>query len=347
MNTIFVLRTGETRAMRVLLAGAAAVAILAPANAANAQAARASRDIVAEIGQWIVDGKGARHRSPVQAVSVSYATPLVAVADARPPATPAWRARQAGYDRYGNPPFELTPPPARAQAAAASIAEAHVPPKPVSSIRSDAPVPLTSTVSGGAATGEPASEIEARVNARIAAERAASVDKFPQAVPAAARSTAGETNPTSRAPVGPAPARGPLLAFAFAAESAEVDPDLAAEIRAIAQGGGRIVAVGYAPGDAGGQTRALRLAESRALALRQELIARGAPAASVAFEARIAREGGEGGHRGAIEREAAPAAAIASDMRPASASSASPAAKPVSRATSAPVAPPRRANART
>ncbi|MBL0928901.1 MAG: hypothetical protein IBJ15_02070 [Alphaproteobacteria bacterium] len=332
MNTILVLRAGETRAMRVLLAGAAAVAILAPSNVANAQAARASRDIVAEIGQWIVDAKGARHRSPVQAVSVSYATPLVAVADAGPPATPAWRARQAGYDRHGNPPFELAAPPPRADAIAAAIAQ--VPPVPKSAAASGTIAPAMAAQTD---TGEPAAQIEARVNARLEAER---------------RTMASAPNPLPNAlaipnPDAPPPARGPLLAFGFAPDSAEIDPELAAEIRAIAQGGWRTVAVGYAPSDAGGSNRALRLAESRALALRQELISRGAPAAAVAFEARIARESGDGGHRGAVEREAVPviAPAIANNMRPIPAPAL--ATKPAARAAPVPVAPPRRANART
>jgi outer membrane protein OmpA-like peptidoglycan-associated protein len=138
----------------------------------------------------------------------------------------------------------------------------------------------------------------------------------PAPAPAPADPVSGRQAMPSSVPAaesGPAPKSGILvetapeiepprdLSIAFERESAEVDPDLRAELAAFAQTlalqpGLRAISVGYASvregesaADPQAFDRARRLAESRAIAMRQMLLELGAPPAKVAFEARVAR----------------------------------------------------------
>jgi len=237
-------------------------------------------DMVELLGQWLVDRNGT-HWTPPSAFA---------------PSAVASVARR--YDALGNrTDFELAAPPPAVVAAAldlpapqAAAAAAPVPaPKTAEGVferlaaggrrpsiliaqadgtRSDVPGP----------EGESAASIEARVERRVR-----------ETQPAVARPDAPDASPAEKMPM--------RVQAVFDAESAEIDPDLAGELDAFAAWlaaapARRATATGWASAreedGTAGFARARRLAESRAIALRQDLVERGAPAASLALDARVA-----------------------------------------------------------
>lgn len=312
-------------------------------------------DMVDVLGQWLVDARGT-HWTPPHLVAASPVVPasfVAAPADRRP-----------DYDAYGNRrDFELAAPPPVVRMAALDFPT----PAAAAPVAARAPQPngvFERLVAGAkppsilmaAAPGESAEDIEARVDRQIR-DSLLRPDLVPEA-PIRADATARAEGASPKMPAKPAaPA---AIVQRFDAESAEIDPDLGPDIDAFARWlaadasararvtGTASVRDGETPDDSQAYARARRLAESRALALRQELLDRGVAAAAVSIDARVAR--GAGAHAAELAAEtaaraasppaaSAPAAAVPDATAPLPAPGG---AKKTAPAGARPLAPPRR-----